>query len=118
MLVLEIYCNKLQGIAFSIAFIKKSLHHNLVPTFAKVQCQLFNNKCKTRVEQFSRTQKEYADLSRNHENFVEQLKYKYYGAILFRMFYNNILAILRRSKLEQFKSKNNKLRILLRILKL
>ena len=50
-------------------------------------------------------------LSRNHENFVEQLKHKY-GVILFRMLYHNIVAVLRRTNLEQLKHKNNKLRIL------
>ena len=50
-------------------------------------------------------------LSRNHENFVEQLKHKY-GVILFRMLYHNILAVLPRANLEQLKHKNNKLRIL------
>ena len=50
-------------------------------------------------------------LSRNHENFVEQLKHKY-GVILFRMLYHNIVAVLRRANLEQLKHKNNKLRIL------
>ena len=56
-------------------------------------------------------------LSRNHENFVEQLNHKY-GVILLRMLYLNILAVLRKSNLEQLKRKNNKLRILsLKILK-
>ena len=50
-------------------------------------------------------------LSINHENFVEQSKHKY-GVTLFRMLYLNILALLRRSNLEQLKRKNNKLRIL------
>ena len=50
-------------------------------------------------------------LSRNHEKFVEQLKHKY-GVILLRMLYHNIVAVLRRTNLEQLKRKNNKLRIL------
>ena len=40
---------------------------------------------------------------------IEQLEHKY-GVILFRMFYYNILAVLRRN-LEKLKRKNNKLRI-------
>ena len=50
-------------------------------------------------------------LSRNNENFVEQLKHRY-GVILFKMLYHDILAILWISNLEQLKRKNNTLRIL------
>ena len=43
--------SKLQRTASSIAFIKKALHHNLAPTFAKAQGQFVNNKDKTRAEE-------------------------------------------------------------------
>ena len=109
--------SKLQITVSSIGFIKKLLHHNLVTTFAKVEGQFINSKDKTRVEEsiFKSNLVEHKRniqiLSKNHENFVEQLKHRY-GVILFRMLYLNILAVLRKSDLEQLKRKNNKLRIL------
>ena len=115
MFKVEIYYKKLQRTVSSIAFIKKSSHHNLETAFARVQGQFVNNKDKTRAEESilkSVEQKRNIQiLSRNHEKFVDQLKRKY-GVILFRTFYHNISAILRRSNLEQLKCKNNTLRIL------
>lgn len=71
--------SKLQRIASGIVFFN-SLHHNLVPTFVKVQDQLVNKKDKTRarelipkvnlVEHNGNIQ----ITSRNHHNFAEQLK--------------------------------------------
>ena len=49
-LKLKSITNKLQRTPSGMAFIKKSLHHDLVPTFAKVQGQFVNNKDKTRVD--------------------------------------------------------------------
>ena len=43
--------SKLQRTASSIAFIKKSLHHNTTPTFANVRGQVVNNKDKTRAKE-------------------------------------------------------------------
>ena len=109
--------SKLQRPASSIAFIKKSLHNNIVSTFAKVQCQFSNNKDKTRAKEsilkssLVEDKRNIHTLSRNHKHFVEQLTHKY-GVILFRMLYLNMLAVLRRSSLEQLRRKNNQLRIL------
>ena len=80
---------------------KMSFHHNIAPNFAKVQCQFVNNKDKTRAEESTlkinlvEHKRNIQILSRNHANFVQQLKYKD-GAILFRMLYDNILTVLRR----------------------
>ena len=49
-LKLKSSASKLQRIASSITFIKRSLHHDLAPTFAKVQGKFVNNKDKTRAE--------------------------------------------------------------------
>ena len=108
---------------YSIAFMKESLHHYLVPTFAKVWGQFVNTKDKARAKEsilkwnLVEHKRNIQILSRNHENFVEQLKHKS-GITLFRMLYINILAVLRRSDLDQLKRKNNKLRMLsLKVLK-
>ena len=113
----------LQRTASSIAFIKKSLHYNLVPTLAKVQDQFVNNKDKTRSEEsilksnLVAHKRNIQILSGNHEDFAEQLKQKY-GAILFRMLFLKILAVSQRPNLEHLKHKNNKLWILsLKVLK-
>ena len=113
----------LQRTASSIAFIKKSLHNNLVPTFAKVQDQFVNNKDKTRSEEsilksnLVAHKRNMQILSGNHEDFAEQLKQEY-GVILFRMLYLKILAVSQRPNLEHLKRKNNKLWILsLKVLK-
>ena len=115
--------SKLQRTTSSIVFIKKSLHHNLVPAFAKVRGQFVNNKDKTGAEEsilkscLVEHKSNIQILSRNHETFAEQLKHKY-GLILFRMLYLNVLAVLRRSNLMYLKCKNNKLRIFyLKVLK-
>ena len=113
----------LQRTASSIAFIKKSLHYNLVPTLAKVQDQFVNNKDKTRSEEsilksnLVAHKRNMQILSGNHEDFAEQLKQEY-GVILFRMLYLKILAVSQRPNLEHLKRKNNKLWILsLKVLK-
>ena len=91
--------SKLQRTTSSNAFIKRSSHHNLVPTFAIIQRQFVNNKDKTRVEEsilennLVEHKRNVQILSRNHENFE---KHKY-GVILYRMIYLNILAVLRRA---------------------
>lgn len=52
------------------------------------------------------------NLSRNYDNFVEQLKHKH-GVIFLKMLYHEILSVLllQRLNLEQLKRKNNKLRM-------
>ena len=113
----------LQRTASSIAFIKKSLHNKLVPTFAKVQDQFVNNKDKAGSEEsilksnLVAHKRNIQTLSGNHEDFAKQLKQKY-GVILFRMFYLKILPGSQRPNLEHLKRKNNKLWILsLKVLK-
>ena len=89
---------KLQRTASRIDFIKKSLTHNLVPIFAKVQGQFVNRKDKTRAKEsilkknLVEHKRNIQTLSRNDENLVE--------------------AKSQRPNLEQLKRNNNKLRIL------
>ena len=78
-LKLKCITSKLQKTASSIAFTKKSLHHNLVPTFAKVQGEFVNIKNKSRAKEsilksnLVEHKRNIQILSRNHETFVEQL---------------------------------------------
>ena len=71
-LKLKSITRKLQRTASSIAFIKKSLHHNLLSTFAKVQGRFVNIKDKTRAEEsilksnLVEHERDIQILSRNH----------------------------------------------------
>ena len=71
-----------------------------------MQGQFVNIKGKTRAEESilksnsAEHKRNIQILSRNHKSFVEQLNQKY-GVILFRILYLNILAVLRKSNLEQ-----------------
>ena len=99
--MVEIYYKQITETRFSIAFMKISLHHDFVRSFAKLQGQFVNNKGKTKAEESTlkinlvEHKRNMQILSRNHANFVQQLKHKD-GAILFRMLYHNILTVLRR----------------------
>ena len=74
-----------------------------------MQLQFVNNKDIIRAEEsvLVKHKRNIQSVSRNLENFVEQLKQKY-NAILFRMLYHNILAVLGRSILKQLKYKKEK----------
>ena len=43
--------SKIQQTAGSIGFLQKSLHHKVVPTFARLKCQFINRNDKLRAEQ-------------------------------------------------------------------
>ena len=76
-LKLKCITSKLQKTASSTAFTKTSLHHNLVPAFAKVQGEFVNIKNKSRAGEsilesnLVEHKRNIQILSRNHENFVE-----------------------------------------------
>ena len=110
---------KIQKTSSSIGFIKKSLWNNVTPTFAKVSGSFANEAAKQKAEKLclrSHLAEHYQNLKKltsTHDQIVREL-IEVAGPMLTRLLKCISIQNLRRDNIQQFRTKNNKLRRLIR----
>ena len=108
--------SKLHKSSSSVAFIKKALHNNITPTFAKIKGQFLNTNTKSNAEK---------DLMRGHYNDIRLLRLDYcelkeklqllVGNTFTSILLKSIEKSLHKERLESFRTKNKKIANLIKI---
>ena len=106
--------SKTQRTAGSIGFVQKSLHHKVVPTFARLKGQFINRNDKLRAEQailkshLLEHKKHLRTLCLGHDEISNKMKSNY-GRTFHKLCIVNIISALRKENKSQLLCKNSKL---------
>ena len=106
--------SKIQRTASSIGFIRKLLHNNIVPTFAKKKCQFIKSKDQIKAEQgvllrHLLNQKKNLQYLLNCHKHLSNAILQQVGSLQYKSIRRNILLTLHSKNLQQLQCKNKKL---------
>ena len=110
--------SKLHKTSSSIGFIKKALHHNVTPTFAKIRGQFVNNKDqldaerKLMISHLTQHDLKLKEITNKHRTLGQELVKKV-GSIRYKILLKHVSSSLQRERLFSFKTKNKKLEVLI-----
>ena len=113
-LKIKSYASKIQRTASTIGFIRKSLHNNIVPTFAKVKGQFIDSKDQIKVEEgvlrshLLNHKKNLQYLLKFHEHLSNAI-FQEVDSLLYKSIKRNILLTLHSNNLLQLQCKKKKL---------
>ena len=113
-LKLKSYTSKIQRTASSIGFIRKSLHNNIVPTFAKVKGHFIESKDQIKAEEgvlrshLLNHKRNLQYLLNCHKHLSNEI-FQQVGSLLYKSIKRNILLTLHSNNLQQLQCKNKKL---------
>ena len=110
--------SKLHKTSSSFGFIKKALHHNVTPTFAKIRGQFVNNKDeldaerKLMISHLNQHDLKLKEITNKHRALDQELVKKV-GSIRYKILLKHMSSSLQWERLFSFKTKNKKLEVLI-----